>query len=73
MGGEIKIPKEYRDRIQGHAINDVSGRHYDMYEYIDEKRLGLELWEKALNSRLEDYKLVFFERELPWKKKSLTS
>ncbi len=73
LGGEIKIPKEYRDRIQGHAINDVSGRHYDMYEYIDEKRLGLELWEKALNSRLEDYKLVFFERELPWKKKSLTS
>ncbi|MGI3035559.1 tyrosine-type recombinase/integrase [Vibrio diabolicus] len=73
LGGEIKIPKEYRDRLQGHAINDVSGRHYDMYEYIDEKRLGLELWEKALNSRLEDYKLVFFERELPWKKKSLTS
>ncbi|HHX8298580.1 tyrosine-type recombinase/integrase [Vibrio diabolicus] len=73
LGGEVKITKEHRDRIQGHAINDVSGRHYDMYDYIDEKRSGLDKWEKALNSRLEDYKLVFFERELPWKKKSLTS
>ena len=68
LGGEIKISKEYRDRIQGHAINDVSGRHYDMYEYIDEKRSGLEKWEEALNSRLNDYKLIYFEKELPWKK-----
>ncbi|MBO0216647.1 integrase, partial [Vibrio sp. Vb2880] len=41
LGGEVEIPKEYRDRIQGHAINDVSGRHYDMYEYLKEKRKGL--------------------------------
>ncbi|EGR0791070.1 site-specific integrase [Vibrio vulnificus] len=73
LGGEIKISKEYRDRIQGHAINDVSGRHYDMYEYIDEKRSGLEKWEEALNSRLDDYKLIYFEKELPWKKENLTS
>ena len=57
LGGEVKISKEYRDRIQGHAINDVSGRHYDMYEYLDEKREGLEVWEKALVKHLEDYKV----------------
>ncbi|MEZ8390397.1 tyrosine-type recombinase/integrase [Vibrio splendidus] len=68
LGGEIKISKEHRDRIQGHAINDVSGRHYDMYEYIDEKRLGLEAWEKALNGRLDEYKRLYSERELPWVK-----
>ncbi|MEZ8239752.1 integrase [Vibrio tasmaniensis] len=68
LGGEIKISKEHRDRIQGHAINDVSGRHYDMYEYIDEKRLGLEAWEKALNGRLDEYKHLYSGRELPWVK-----
>lgn len=68
LGGEIKISKEHRDRIQGHAINDVSGRHYDMYEYIDEKRLGLEAWEKALNERLDEYKHLYSEIELPWVK-----
>ncbi|MBO0208781.1 MULTISPECIES: site-specific integrase [unclassified Vibrio] len=56
LGGEVEIPKEYRDRIQGHAINDVSGRHYDMYEYLKEKRKGLEIWEKALNKRLDKLK-----------------
>ncbi|RZP75585.1 site-specific integrase [Vibrio vulnificus] len=59
LGGEVKISKEYRDRIQGHAINDVSGRHYDMYEYLDEKREGLEVWEKALVKHLEDYKVMY--------------
>lgn len=56
LGGEVEIPKEYRDRIQGHAINDVSGRHYDMYEYLKEKRKGLEIWEKELNKRLDKLK-----------------
>ncbi|CAM4458309.1 tyrosine-type recombinase/integrase [Vibrio agarivorans] len=52
LGGQAKISKEYRDRIQGHAISDVSGKHYDMYEYLDEKREGLEIWERALNKHI---------------------
>nr|WP_233090555.1 site-specific integrase [Vibrio sp. IB15] len=52
LGGQFKISKEVRDRIQGHAISDVSGKHYDRYEYLDEKRDGLELWEAVLNERL---------------------
>ncbi|EJR3606043.1 tyrosine-type recombinase/integrase [Vibrio vulnificus] len=53
LGGEAGISKEFRDRIHGHAISDVSGKHYDMYEYISEKRQGLEIWEEALNRKIE--------------------
>lgn len=42
--GELGISKFDRDRIQNHAISDVSGQHYDRYEYLDEKRKGLNLW-----------------------------
>lgn len=56
LGGEAGISKEFRDRIHGHAISDVSGRHYDMYEYISEKRQGLEMWEEALNQKIESLK-----------------
>lgn len=55
LGGLFKISKEIRDRIQGHAISDVSGRHYDRYQYLDEKREGLEVWEKALNQELDKF------------------
>ncbi|HHC6764144.1 TPA: integrase, partial [Vibrio parahaemolyticus] len=42
-----------RDRLQNHALNDVSSKHYDRYEYLAEKRNALELWESKL-SRVEE-------------------
>jgi len=42
--GELGISKFDRDRIQNHAISDVSGQHYDRYEYLDEKRKGSDIW-----------------------------
>lgn len=42
--GALRIGKEIRDRINNHAINDVSARHYDRYDYLDEKREALEIW-----------------------------
>ncbi|MFC0171560.1 tyrosine-type recombinase/integrase [Vibrio comitans] len=48
LGGEIELTKEIRDRIQGHSFNDVSSKHYDLYEYIKEKREALEQWEAAI-------------------------
>jgi integrase len=42
--GEIGIDKTIRDRIQNHAAQDVSARHYDRYDYIKEKREALEKW-----------------------------
>ena len=47
--GELGISKELRDRLQNHALNDVSSKHYDRYEYLPEKRRALEAWEQKLN------------------------
>ena len=44
----IKIMKEIRDRIQNHALGDIASKHYDRYDYLDEKRNGLERWENEL-------------------------
>ncbi|WP_447832470.1 tyrosine-type recombinase/integrase [Aeromonas salmonicida] len=46
--GELGIAKDLRDRLQNHALNDVSSKHYDRYEYLPEKRRALELWESHL-------------------------
>ncbi len=47
--GEIGISKELRDRLQNHAFQDVSSKHYDRYSYLPEKRRALEAWEMRLN------------------------
>ena len=47
--GELGISKELRDRIQNHAFQDVSSKHYDRYSYLPEKRRALETWEARLN------------------------
>jgi integrase len=46
--GEIGIEKSIRDRIQNHALSDVSSKHYDRYDYLQEKRAALLVWEKYL-------------------------
>ncbi|MGN4934070.1 tyrosine-type recombinase/integrase [Aeromonas rivipollensis] len=46
--GELGISKDLRDRLQNHALNDVSSKHYDRYEYLPEKRRALDLWERHL-------------------------
>jgi integrase len=46
--GEIGIEKSIRDRIQNHALNDVSSKHYDRYDYLQEKKTALLAWEKYL-------------------------
>ncbi|MCD6006924.1 tyrosine-type recombinase/integrase [Halomonas sp. IOP_31] len=50
--GMQKVSKEDRDRLHGHALHDVSSLHYDLYEYLDEKRAAMKAWEKWLNSAL---------------------
>ena len=52
--GELGIAKDLRDRLQNHALNDVSSKHYDRYEYLPEKRRALELWERRLLDLAED-------------------
>jgi len=48
--GEAGISKEIRDRIQNHAINDVSAKHYDRYDYMKEKQQGLSAWNRKLEA-----------------------
>ena len=48
--GEAGIAKDLRDRIQNHALQDVSSKHYDRYDYLVEKRKALEIWESRVNN-----------------------
>ena len=48
--GEIGVSKELRDRIQNHALQDVSSKHYDRYDYLVEKRRALEQLENRVNN-----------------------
>jgi integrase len=52
--GELGISKSIRDRLQNHALQDVSSKHYDRYEYMPEKLRALEVWERELNSVVVD-------------------
>jgi len=46
--GWLRVPKEDRDRLQGHAMTDVSSKHYDRYDYLAEKREAMNIWEDYL-------------------------
>ena len=49
LGGKAGISKELRDRIQNHVVQDVSTRHYDKYDYLTEKQVGLKVWNSYLD------------------------
>lgn len=52
--GKLGISKATRDRLQNHALNDVSSKHYDRYDYEKELRRALEVWEQKLNEVQQD-------------------
>ena len=56
--GQVVISKEIRDRIQNHALNDVSTKHYDRYDYLPEKWQGLRIWNDYLDLILNPRKNV---------------
>jgi len=45
---EIGISKDIRAQIQSHGLGGVQARHYDMYDYVPEKRNALEHWQAYL-------------------------
>ncbi len=45
LAGQAGISKEIRDRIQNHALQDVSSKSYDRWNYMPEKRAGMEAWD----------------------------
>ena len=44
LAGKAGLPKEIRDRIQNHALQDVSSKSYDRWSYMPEKRAGMDKW-----------------------------
>jgi hypothetical protein len=38
LAGTTGAPKEIRDRLQNHALHDVSSKSYDRWDYMQEKR-----------------------------------
>lgn len=53
LTGKAGISKEIRDRLQNHALQDVSSLHYDRYDYLKEKRVAMDIWNDYLNDILE--------------------
>jgi integrase len=56
--GKAGVSKELRDRIQNHALTDVSSKHYDRYDYLAEKRHGLNVWNDYLELIINPHKKV---------------
>lgn len=48
MLASLRISKDIRAQLQSHGLSGVQTRHYDRYEYMDEKRAALEKWESFL-------------------------
>lgn len=46
------MTKEIRDRIQNHAMHDVSSKNYDRWNYMLEKRAGMKKWDKVVTALL---------------------
>jgi len=54
--GQAGLSKEIRDRIQGHAFQDVGSVHYDRYDYWKEKQDAMRTWELWLNNKIKPSK-----------------
>jgi integrase len=54
LAGMAGLSKEMRDRIQNHALSDVSSKHYDRYDYLKEKRHAMIIWNDYLQRVIDD-------------------
>lgn len=50
--GAAGVSKEIRDRYQNHALTDVSSKHYDLHDYLAEKRHAATAWNEVLLSAI---------------------
>jgi integrase len=49
----LGVSKDLRAQLQSHGLGGVQARHYDQYEYMNEKRAALRTWEAFLNGLLK--------------------
>lgn len=52
LAGKAGVSKEIRDRIQNHALQDVSSKSYDRWTYMPEKRAAMAQWDKFITALL---------------------
>ncbi|MCH7832268.1 MAG: tyrosine-type recombinase/integrase [Proteobacteria bacterium] len=52
-GPHCKVSRFILERVLNHADQSVTGRHYDLYEYDDEKRHALNSWAARLAQVIE--------------------
>jgi integrase len=52
LAGKAGVSKEIRDRIQNHALQDVSSKNYDRWTYMPEKRAGMQKWNEFVTGLL---------------------
>jgi integrase len=52
LAGKAGLPKEIRDRLQNHTLQDVSSKSYDRWNYMPEKRDGMEKWDEFVTTLL---------------------
>lgn len=52
LAGKAGVSKEMRDRIQNHALQDVSSKNYDRWTYMPEKRVAMDQWNRFVTSLL---------------------
>ena len=45
----MRIHKDIRAQLQSHGLSGVQDRHYDMYEYMDEKKAAITAWQDYLD------------------------
>ncbi|HEV2619631.1 MAG TPA: hypothetical protein VGU23_06795 [Acidobacteriaceae bacterium] len=60
---------QIRDRIQNHALRDISSKHYDRWHYMREKREAMKTWDgfvrELLNKDVGDEQLELNELHAP--------
>jgi integrase len=52
LAGKAGVPKEIRDRLQNHTLQDVSSKSYDRWNYMPEKRAGMKKWDRFVTTLL---------------------
>ena len=52
LAGKAGVSKEIRDRLQNHTLQDVSSKHYDRWQYMPEKREGMNKWNAFVTALL---------------------
>lgn len=57
LTGKAGVPKDIGDRLQNHALQDVSSKHYDRWKYMAEKRAGMAKWDKFVRAMLAKKRL----------------